>query len=358
LSDWLSADFLPGLVSVVIPTYNRPKLLGEALGSVLEQTHDRVEAVVVDDGSEESTDETVAAWSRRFAEKGRELRFFRQEHLGGQRARNRGAREGRGEYINFLDDDDLLTADKIAEQLAAAREAGADLVYGPWVPFVELPPGYGVARPHCRRPIAANGQDPFEAWLRGKSWYLMTALLSRSFLNRVGPWDEELRLGQDVDYVARCLQHSPRMVHCPRGALYRRRHRRSLSHASLADYEDSLIRFARTLELYAAERLPGETGRRALAQYLGRHAVSYRLKGSVRAADYFETRALELDAGYRPLNAGASSRLAFQLGGFRLWAMKSRMLVRFKNLRRTLRPGRSGYRRVDRLPLAAGEEGR
>jgi len=353
MSNWLSAEFEPGLVSVIIPTYNRAELLGEALASVLAQKHDRVEAVVVDDGSTDGTAAAVAEWERRFrSERGWELKFFTQEHGGGQRARNLGARSSRGEFLNYLDDDDLLTADKVAAQMAVAGATGADIVFGPWVPFVKRDDGYGVAKPQCTAPPPA-GTNPFEAWLHGKSWKIMAAIIRRSFADRVGPWTTDLRLAQDLEFAARCLCHGPRMEYCPRGALLRRDHPNSLSHRSLAEFEDSMIRFAQIVEEYALKSLPEAVARPALAQYLGRHAISYRLKGSVAAADYFAARALHYDPHFVPTDKGRSTALAYRLGGYRLWEMKNNFRNAFKRFRRQLGLGQSSYRPVKELPLAS-----
>ena len=105
------------LVSVVIPTYNRAALLREAVASVRQQSYARLELIVVDDGSTDAT----AASLRPFPE----ARVVRQEHTGmpGQ-ARNAGARAARGEYLAFLDSDDLWLSHKLTVQVAAAAAAG------------------------------------------------------------------------------------------------------------------------------------------------------------------------------------------------------------------------------------------
>src|SRR5437763_3474379 len=90
-------------VSVIIPTYNRAKLLAACLSSVLHQTHQNLEALVIDDGS---TDETPALLQT-LAKGDPRLRLLHQDHKGAQAARNLGFQMATGEFINFLDDDDL-----------------------------------------------------------------------------------------------------------------------------------------------------------------------------------------------------------------------------------------------------------
>ncbi len=99
------------LVSVIIPTYNRAALLKEAIDSVLNQTYQKIEVLVVDDGSSDHTAEIVAGFDSR-------VRFFQQTHAGPNAARNLALRKARGEFIALLDDDDLWLDFKIDLQVA------------------------------------------------------------------------------------------------------------------------------------------------------------------------------------------------------------------------------------------------
>ena len=106
-SDW---------VTVVIPTYNRAHVIGETIRSVFAQTYDRWDIVVVDDGSTDNTAEVVAQFPGR-------ITYIRQEHSGLPAvARNVGVRLGRGEYIAFLDSDDLWLPDKLALQVDVLKQ--------------------------------------------------------------------------------------------------------------------------------------------------------------------------------------------------------------------------------------------
>ncbi len=97
-------------ISVVIPTYNRLGYLREALESVLRQTHAADEILVVDDGSTDGTEAAISALPA-------PIRYIRQKNAGPAAARNRGLREAKGDWIAFLDSDDLWVPTKLAEQM-------------------------------------------------------------------------------------------------------------------------------------------------------------------------------------------------------------------------------------------------
>jgi glycosyltransferase involved in cell wall biosynthesis len=102
-------------VSVIIPAYNNAAHLPGTIDSALNQTFGDIEVVVVDDGSTDDTPAICAAYGDR-------IRYFRQENAGSATARNRGIAESSGEFIAFLDADDIWEPEKIAVQLAFMRE--------------------------------------------------------------------------------------------------------------------------------------------------------------------------------------------------------------------------------------------
>lgn len=114
---------MEGLVSVVIPTYNRARYLAEAVESVLAQSYPHVEVIIIDDGS---TDDTSAV-AARYASK---VRYVWQPNSERGAARNRGLRLARGEFVAFLDSDDVWMPDKLARDLQLfQRRPEIGLVY-------------------------------------------------------------------------------------------------------------------------------------------------------------------------------------------------------------------------------------
>jgi len=117
------------LVSVIIPTYNRPDRLVQSLESVADQTYETLEIIVVDDASEMPAEEAVASLRDRIPY---DLAVYRHgENRGANAARNTGLREASGEFVAFLDDDDEWSPSKVARQVEAFQGASADtgLVY-------------------------------------------------------------------------------------------------------------------------------------------------------------------------------------------------------------------------------------
>lgn len=109
------------LVSAIIPTYRRPRLLERSLGSVLRQTYRPLELVVIDDGSGDETPEVLASFAPRVKEAGVEFNWFSKENGGPAAARNAGMERAKGEFFAFLDDDDRWYPQKLETQLAMMR---------------------------------------------------------------------------------------------------------------------------------------------------------------------------------------------------------------------------------------------
>ena len=112
--------------SVIIPAYNSAAFLPQALDSLLSQTMDDFEVVIVNDGSTDNTQEIIDAYCARDAR----IRCFTQENAGVSAARNRALLEANGDYVTFLDADDYYAPDTLAAFCKKAKETGADLILG------------------------------------------------------------------------------------------------------------------------------------------------------------------------------------------------------------------------------------
>jgi len=113
-------------VSVIIPTYNRAQLTTAAINSVLAQTYPQFEIILVDDGSTDGTYEALQRLTSQRSGNSEQIRYFHQQNQGQSVARNRGIAEARGEWIAFLDSDDIWFPEKLEWQVRAFQQLKND----------------------------------------------------------------------------------------------------------------------------------------------------------------------------------------------------------------------------------------
>jgi GT2 family glycosyltransferase len=211
------AELIKNLVSTVVPVYNRPKLLVEAVESVLAQTHRPIEIIISDDGS---TDETPNVAQQLAEENPNEVRYISNDKKGPGPAREAGRRIARGEFIQYQDSDDVLWPKKFEIQVAALREH----------------PECGVAYGRSRL-VTIDGQvvaDPFKwtgkefptlfPWLLVDRWWCThTPLYRKSVCKAVGAWTN-LRWSQDWEYDGRVGALGTKLVYCDETVSDHRQH--------------------------------------------------------------------------------------------------------------------------------------
>lgn len=124
---WMKPGYQPGLVSVIIPTYNRANLVIEAMDSVAKQSYRPIELIVVDDGSTDNTRASIQEWSKTCEDDEEfELCYLRQENSGAPAARNNGAGASSGEFVLWHDSDDLMSDGRVGWAVEKLNRTGAD----------------------------------------------------------------------------------------------------------------------------------------------------------------------------------------------------------------------------------------
>lgn len=195
-------------VSVIIPCYNAARYVGETLESVQRQTWANLEVVVVDDGSTDDSVRIIETFE------GLNLILVRQTNRGQTAALNAGLAHATGDFVQYLDADDLIDPDKIAIQMARLADAPGCVASARWGRF------YG--RPEDTRFETETVSRDFGSldWLvesRANGLGMMFPalwLIPMSIARAVGPWREDLTLNNDAEYFTRVLLAAERVLFC------------------------------------------------------------------------------------------------------------------------------------------------
>lgn len=178
-------------VSIIIPTYNRARIVARAIESALGQSCRDFEIIVVDDGSVDNTRLLVESYVSRYP---RTVRYIYQDHRNVASARNNGIRHACGEIIAFLDSDDEWYSNKLELQLAHLESMGTDFVHT-GRHLVQMPGNRRSRIPSHASALARNSSE----LLAGTANIAMTVLVSKRVLDEVGLFDESLNTSEDLD---------------------------------------------------------------------------------------------------------------------------------------------------------------
>ncbi len=249
------------LVTVIIPTYNYAEYVREAVESVIGQTYRPIEIIVVDDGSQDNTREELAG----FINAG-QIRYIYQDNRGLAAARNTGLRSAGGEYISFLDSDDLIDEKKIEVQ------AG----------YLEQHPEYGVTFSDFRffkgndrsslikPPVHHSGELTLRDFIRGNFIPVHSTLVRQDLFKRAGYFDESLRECEDSDLWIRAMIAGIRFFYIDKVLAYYRLHGRQMVGSPVRLYKTLIEVISRYKEYDPA------SARFAFAKYglsVGKHLI-------------------------------------------------------------------------------------
>ena len=200
------------LVSCIVPMFNGERYLAEALDSILAQTWQPVEVIVVDDGSTDGSAAVVAGYGARVS-------YIYQANAGTAAARNRGLDAAAGAFIAFLEQDDLWHEEKLARQMARFEAR----------PELELCMSHmqNFWAPEMRAEERRLRGHPFSGELAG--YCTQAIVVRRDLFDKVGRFDTSMRITSDVDWFLRAEDHGAVTEILPDVLIFRRMHESNLS---------------------------------------------------------------------------------------------------------------------------------
>lgn len=226
------------LVSIIIPTYNRAHLIGETLDSILAQTYQNWECIVVDDGSTDNTEEVVLKYVRQ----DKRFQFYKRPDgrpKGGNAARNYGFEKSKGEYINWFDSDDLMLPNKLAVQINHLNESDCNLSVCQTYVFEGTKDNILGLRKE-----KVYSKDFFNDFITNEiKWLTQAPVLKRKFIiDEKIDFDETLQQSQERDFFVKVLNKTKDYIYTEEPLVLFRKHEKSISHGEFT-YEKAYSTF-------------------------------------------------------------------------------------------------------------------
>lgn len=247
---------MKNLVSIIIPSYNRSHLIGETLDSVIAQTYVNWECIIIDD---KSTDETFTILSTYLKKDNRFIYVSKPSDIkkGASGSRNLGLKLAKGEYIQFLDSDDLLAENKLEEQLKLLiTESKYTISTCKWGFFDIIGKPYTIFENKADYKNFENPKKYFDLIGQyGGFFPLHVFLINKELINSIGGWNENLTMCDDGEFFFRVLLNSDKIVYSDRTyVLYRNSNDDNLSSLNSKTKAISLVNSWKIIEaLYTAK---------------------------------------------------------------------------------------------------------
>lgn len=258
------------LVSIIIPAYNSENSIAQTIKSAEAQSWLNKEIIVIDDGSTDNTLRIAKTFESGI------LTVIHTDNRGVSTARNIGLQAAQGEYIQWLDADDILDGLKIEHQVRVLQEVGnAHIAIGPFGSFY-----FRTEKALFRETRMWQDLSPLEcliarfednAWMQIATW-----LTSRNLVDKVGYWDERLCLDEDGEYFCRIVSRSEGVKYVPNAkAFYRRGNPGALSMNRSDRAMNSLLLSMNLGFKYLRSIEDNERTRRACLNFLGERMFEY-----------------------------------------------------------------------------------
>ncbi|AEE50740.1 glycosyltransferase family 2 protein [Haliscomenobacter hydrossis] len=312
---------MPYIVSIIVPAYNCGKTINQTINSILQQsTIAQKEIIIINDGSTDNTAHILNQWQGN-----PQFIIHHTKNQGASAARELGRHLASGQYIKYLDSDDLLLPNSLALQVEALQKSKADICYGKWQKFREVEGEIQVLEtmsPHLEEDTVHSTFTTF--------WCPPAALLfTREIVDKIGPWPDQLPIIQDARYLQNAAMAGARFVEADAIVAQYRVSDTSLSnrHGELKFYQDV---YRNTLNVWQIwqQRYPQPQYRSAIVETL-RNCAKVFIQHDRALFDQCITELLKIEPHYIPKRS-ASMRFLSQLFGFRqasIWIHRLKQLL-------------------------------
>lgn len=213
------------LVSILMPVFNSERFLSSTIENILSQSYRNIELIIVNDGSTDNSYAIAYQYT-----KDTRVKLFSQLNAGAHAARNRAIKESTGEYIMFMDADDLISQDKITKQMDLLQKNDVyTVISSQWDIF------YNDKDETCfpKRCIYKDYVNPIDMLVeminKGEMMQTSCWLVSRELIKSVGGWDSRFTINDDGVFFSKVLTKASKVCYCPEANVYYRRGHASLS---------------------------------------------------------------------------------------------------------------------------------
>ena len=263
-----------GLISVIIPVYNVEQYLKQCVDSVLAQTYQNIEIILVDDGSTDSSDVICDQYKNT----DNRIKVIHQKNAGLSEARNHGFDSATGEYVYFLDSDDWIEKDTLSSLMQKAHETNVDIVFFDSKSFEDSEKGYQIPQRYIRKHDYSTdeGLTVFEQMQKNKEFHSAVPLLffRKSFLDKSNICFYPGILYEDMLFTFEALTKAEKVVQC-KEAFYQRRYRSCSITQSKVKEKNYLSASIVYRELVRFSEREGILANRSVQQYIARWAYRF-----------------------------------------------------------------------------------
>lgn len=278
------------IISILIPCYNTEKFISDTLTSVINQSYKNLECIVVDDHSTDTSVEIIEKYCKKFPGK---IKLYSNPGSGACAARNYAFEKSNGDYIQYLDADDLLTPNKIENQIALFTKYGDHIITNcKWGRFTDNPNEVKWEHQAINHDYDTPTDWLTDSWMGKGMAQTAVWLTPRHLIEKAGPWDESLAINQDGEFFCRILMQADGIKFCEDAGVY---YRSGLSNSITQKKNTSKIKAESLLKSFQSyERLLSLKDNETVRKAIGNNYLNF----MYRYYDYYPDLTLQAEKAF------------------------------------------------------------